>query len=70
MKDCKAVYQEPGEMQCPRCGLTWDVDDPDRPECLTDDQLGLAKIKEIVRDCDDCECDILGSECSWCEVEL
>lgn len=29
---CEAIrYSD--EMQCARCGLAWDVNDPDRPEC-------------------------------------
>lgn len=27
------------EMQCARCGLAWDVNDPDPPPCRTDDQV-------------------------------
>ena len=26
-------------MCCGRCGLQWDLDDDDRPQCLTDDEI-------------------------------
>ncbi len=31
---CKA-RQYSDQMQCARCGLAWDVNDSDRPACLT-----------------------------------
>lgn len=34
MRNCKA-YQCGDQMHCGRCGLQWDVNDPDRPDCLT-----------------------------------
>jgi len=33
---CKAIRQG-DQMCCGRCGLQWDVDDSDRPQCLMDD---------------------------------
>lgn len=27
------------QMMCNRCGLQWDIDDPDRPDCLTTEEL-------------------------------
>ena len=35
---CKAI-REGDEMCCGRCGLRWDIDDPDKPQCLTDDEI-------------------------------
>lgn len=32
MKGCKAI-QYSDQMQCGACGLVWDVNDPDPPEC-------------------------------------
>ncbi len=32
MANCKA-YREQDTMVCGLCGLSWGVDDPDRPEC-------------------------------------
>ena len=34
---CKAI-REGDEMAC-SCGLRWGVDDDDRPQCLTDDEI-------------------------------
>jgi len=30
---CKA-YQVSDQMNCPRCGLVWDMNDPEPPECV------------------------------------
>lgn len=27
------------KMKCQRCGLYWEVNDPDRPQCLTDSEV-------------------------------
>jgi len=35
---CKA-RQYSDEMHCGRCGLVWDVNDPEPPTCATDQQL-------------------------------
>ncbi len=35
---CKAIRQG-DQMCCGRCGLQWDIDDSDRPQCLTDDEI-------------------------------
>lgn len=32
---CQAV-QVSDQMNCHRCGLVWDVNDPERPECIVD----------------------------------
>lgn len=36
---CEARHQGGNEMCCTRCGLLWDADDPEPPECLTDAQV-------------------------------
>lgn len=33
-------------MHCGRCGLQWDVKDPEPPECLTDEQLSRQRGRE------------------------
>ena len=38
MNGCEAK-QYSGQMFCDRCGLVWDINDPDRPECVTDAQI-------------------------------
>lgn len=35
---CKAIRQG-DQMCCGRCGLQWDLDDDDRPQCLTDAEV-------------------------------
>lgn len=30
---CKATTDRTGDYVCHRCGLQWDADDPDPPEC-------------------------------------
>jgi len=35
---CKAIRQG-DQMCCGKCGLQWDLDDDDRPQCLTDDEI-------------------------------
>lgn len=35
VKHCQA-RQYSDQMMCPRCGLQWDVNDPDPPECKKD----------------------------------
>lgn len=52
---CRARrYNE--QMICERCGLQWDVDDPEPPRCLTDGQIHrrhqlerLNRIREQIR---------------------
>ena len=48
MINCKA-RQYSDQMQCATCGLTWDVNDPDPPPCLTDKQRKLKRIDELRR---------------------
>lgn len=38
MSSCEAK-QYSDQMFCDRCGLVWDMNDPDRPECVTDAQI-------------------------------
>lgn len=45
---CEAIrYND--EMQCARCGLTWDVKDPDPPECRTAREVALADIRSQIK---------------------
>lgn len=53
---CKARRMQ-DQMQCAACGLAWDIDDPDPPECPLENrkQRGLAvfaKIKEDLKNAD------------------
>lgn len=56
--NCKAVCR--GDcMYCNRCHLSWDLNDPEPPECVTDEELkhrrgreALDKIKEALKDHD------------------
>lgn len=41
---CKA-RRHSDQMCCGRCGHSWDVNDPDPPECLTDEQIAARKIR-------------------------
>jgi len=43
MSTCKARRENDG-MCCHRCGFTWDVNDPNPPECKTDKQLRTVAI--------------------------
>lgn len=52
---CEKRY-EGGQMVCDRCGLVWDRDDPDPPECQTNRERAerascdeLAKIREELK---------------------
>ena len=38
MRGCEA-RQQSDQMCCNRCGTVWDMNDPDPPECKTDEQL-------------------------------
>ena len=51
---CKARRQQ-DQMACHRCGLVWDVDDEDPPECLSVAQIERGKIKELLPDDDNGE---------------
>lgn len=44
---CKA-RQYSDQMQCGRCGLAWDVSDPEPPECLTDKELQRQRGREAL----------------------
>ena len=51
---CEA-YQQNDQMHCPTCGLLWDMNDPDPPECKparVDAAVGLSASK-------------LGSQAPW-----
>lgn len=44
-QQCQAV-QYSDQKVCNRCGFTWDMNDPEPPECLTKRQLGRATIAQ------------------------
>jgi hypothetical protein len=46
---CKAIRQG-DQWVCGRCGLCWDIDDDDRPRCLTDAQLKQDVGKEALKE--------------------
>lgn len=49
---CQSI-QYSDQMQCGRCGYTYDVNDPDPPECVTDEELSDKKAihaRKAVRD--------------------
>lgn len=46
MKGCEA-RQQSDQKRCERCDLTWDMNDPDRPDCLTAEQIGRAALVEL-----------------------
>jgi len=43
---CQA-RQYSDQMQCGRCGLAWDINDPDPPVCVSVAQRELKKLKEL-----------------------
>lgn len=45
---CKAK-QYNDEMHCGRCGLVWDVNDPEPPKCLPKEDLLRAKGRDKIR---------------------
>ena len=47
MSECKAI-QYSDQMCCGRCGLAWDVNDPEPPECLTEEELRRRKGREAL----------------------
>ena len=78
MNTCKARRSRDGEsMECGRCGLQWDVDDQDRPQCRTDKEIskekGLQALHgmrydleaDIVHKCNNCEF----NKIKYCEQE-
>jgi hypothetical protein len=54
-------------MSCGRCGLQWDVDDQERPQCRTDKELSKEKGLQALHDMrEGLEVDIVHT-CSNCE---
>lgn len=45
---CKARRQG-DEMHCGRCGLTWDINDENRPRCKTPHEIAIERIREILK---------------------
>ncbi len=59
---CQAVESPPfGTTYCVRCNLTWDMNDPDRPACLSNKELGQTVIAEIKIKFDDVNCELCGT---------
>lgn len=48
-RSCEA-RQYSDQMNCQRCGLVWDMNDEDPPECLTDRQLSESVERIAMRD--------------------
>ena len=52
---CEAIHQS-DQMCCYKCGLVWDLDDDDPPECMTDEHyqplidVGRATLDELKRE--------------------
>jgi len=44
---CEA-RQYSDQMCCGRCGLVWDMNDPEPPDCLTDRQISERKAREAI----------------------
>lgn len=57
---CQAV-QHNDLKRCVRCDLTWDMNDPDRPVCLSIKELGQAVIAEINLKFNDVNCELCGT---------
>lgn len=56
MKGCEAV-QYSDQKCCDRCGLVWDMNDPEPPECMTDEEIqaeinrkGIAKARKVLNE--------------------
>ncbi len=37
----RSKYRTTDQFVCPACGKSWDVDDADVPECVTEAEVGL-----------------------------
>ncbi len=46
---CKA-RQYSDQMICDKCALQWDVNDPDRPECVSVAKKTIKELKELFED--------------------
>jgi hypothetical protein len=47
VKRCEAI-QCSDQKQCARCGLAWDVNDPDRPACISIAKTTLKKLSLLL----------------------
>lgn len=47
MNYCKA-RQYSDQMLCDRCGLQWDVNDPDKPECLPEKKVRIQELRNLL----------------------
>ena len=66
MNTCKA-RREGDQMSCGQCGLQWDVDDQERPQCLTDKEIPREKGLQALHDMrEGLEADIV-HKCNNCE---
>lgn len=49
MSNCKAKrYND--QYICGRCALQWDVKDPEPPVCLPKSEIGIKKIRDIIKE--------------------
>lgn len=46
-KGCQA-RQVSDQMSCHKCGLVWDINDPEPPQCLTNHQREIRKMYQIL----------------------
>ncbi len=46
---CEAI-QYSDQMRCDRCNLIWDMNDCDKPDCLTDEQLSAETARGAMRE--------------------
>ena len=46
-RGCEA-RQYPDQMNCQRCGLYWDMNDPDPPDCLTAAEVSLEATRKAL----------------------
>lgn len=37
----RSSYRQSDQTVCPACGKCWDINDPDEPDCITEEELGV-----------------------------
>lgn len=45
--DHRSKYRTTDQYVCPACGKSWDVDDADVPDCITEQELGKRERKAV-----------------------
>jgi len=63
---CKA-RQYSDQMICGQCGLQWDVNDPEPPECLTIAQVSINKMSRLTNEKDTTNANPCGYRCGNCK---